>query len=152
MSTPDPFNPQTPAPAALQSGPQLPAPLAGAPTGGMALEPPVLEDRQVVHHEPILTFGASGEPVEKLCKLLAHAGFANNSVVQGQNPHNVLDNTVMADVERFWASYPDGAEPDELYAGREGSVDELQGHWVGPFTWQKLYELAGAAVAPQTGS
>jgi hypothetical protein len=130
---------------------QVPAQLAQMPAGALEGEPQPVEDRQVTHNEPLLATGASGEPVERLCKLLAHAGFATNTIVKGENPANVLDNSVMADVERFWAAYPDAREPDELYAGREGSIESLRGSWVGPHTWQKLYELAGAAVAPQSG-
>lgn len=136
--------PPTPAPLA-PAGQQLPQELASKPAGALEGEPAPVENREVTHNEPLLATGASGETVERLCKLLAHAGFATNTVVKGENPANVLDNSVMADVERFWAAYPDAREPDELYAGREGSVESLQGSWIGPHTWQKLYELAGVA-------
>jgi hypothetical protein len=137
--------------ASIQAAPQLPAEgaqvpteIASAPVGSLAQPAPEQEDRQVQHNQPVLTQGATGEPVELLCKLLAHAGYANNTVVRGENPHNVLDSSVMADVERFWMANPDAVEPPELVAGREGDLSQLQGKWVGPHTWQKLLELAGA--------
>ncbi len=128
-------------PALPPEGEQLPANLAAAPVGALAGEPAQVDDRTVSHSDPILTQGAQGQSVVKLCKLLAHAGFASNTVVQGQNPHDILDSSVMGDVERFWQAYPDAREPDSLYAGRQGDLSSMQGRWVGPMTWQKLYEL-----------
>jgi hypothetical protein len=135
-------------PAALAPvGQALPTELEQTPAGAMAGEPVDEPDRQVNHNEPILATGATGEHVVRLVKLLAHAGYANNTIVRGENGHNILDTSVMGDVRRFWGDHPDAVEPDTLYAGREAAVSELQGSWVGPHTWQKLYELAGAPLA-----
>jgi len=131
-------------PVLAPDGPEIPGAITAAAVGSLGVEPEPEPDRQVSHHEPVLTQGAIGEPVERLCKLLAHAGFATNNVVLGKSPHMLLDQSVMNDVERFWNAYPDAVEPPELYAGREGDVNLLVGKWVGPHTWQKLYELAGA--------
>lgn len=128
------------------TGAQLPDALAQAPAGSMAGEPLAPEERMdVTHSEPVLSQGATGDAVVRLVKLLAAAGYASNTIVHGENAHNVLDRSVMADVERLWHDHPESREPDELYAGREGSVHELQGTWIGPYTWQVLYDLAGAA-------
>jgi len=115
--------------------------------GALAVEPPpAVELPPVTHHEPILTCGASGEPVERLCRLLAAAGYATNTVVKGENPHAVLDNSVMSDVQRFWDEHG-VAEPPELFQGRDTDPRLEEGHWVGPHTWQALKDLAAAVAA-----
>jgi hypothetical protein len=125
----------------------LPAGLDQAAVGGLSQgrPEPSVPDMKVTHTEPVLTQGAAGDDVVRLVKLLAHAGYATNSVVNATNPHNVLDTSVMADVERFWNEHPEARESDELYAAREGGIHELQGSWVGPRTWQVLYDIAGSA-------
>jgi hypothetical protein len=110
-----------------------------------AEEAPVSELPPVTHNEPILTGGASGPAVERLVRLLAAAGFASNSIVKGENPHAILDNTVMADVQRFWAAH-DVAEPPELFEGRDVAAALETGKWVGPHTWQALIDYAKGLV------
>lgn len=125
----------------------IPDELANRPVGSLAAHDQPADDERgpVTHGDPILTFGAAGPAVEKLARLLAHAGeaYATNTIVNGTNPHNILDNTVMADVRRFRADY-DVSEPKDLYQSRDVAADLIDGTWVGPYTWQKLYELAGA--------
>lgn len=129
------------------SGAQLPADLAKAPAGSLGTGPLEVADRmEVTHTEPVLAQGATGPAVVRLVKLLAHAGYSSNSIAHGENAANVLDRSVMADVERFWGDHPDAREPDELFAGRDGAIHELRGTWVGPYTWQSLYDLAGAGA------
>lgn len=112
------------------------------PVGALAgAEPEKAELPPVTHNEPILTGGAAGAPVERLVRLLAAAGYASNSVVKGENPHAIFDNTVMADVQRFWADH-DVSEPPELYEGRDVAAVLESGKWVGPHTWQALKDNA----------
>lgn len=141
-----PPNPLAPppagAPAALQDGPSLPAAVAERPVGSMVQEPEAEIDRQVSHHEPILTGGATGDAVERLVKLLAAVGYATNTLVKGENAGRVLDNTIMADVQRFWRDHEDAGEPERLVSGQDVASSQIIGNWIGPHTWQKLYELA----------
>lgn len=121
---------------------------AQTPVGALAgAAPEHAELPPVTHSEPILTGGATGAAVERLVRLLAAAGYATNSVVKGENPYAVFDNTVMADVQRFWAEHH-VEEPPELFEGRDVAAALESGKWVGPHTWQALIdharELAGA--------
>lgn len=142
-------------PPAPQAEVGIPAPVqaadtavAQAPVGslqGAAAETPALPP--VSHNEPILTGGASGPSVERLVRLLAAAGYATNSVVKGENPHAIFDNTVMADVQRFWAE--NGvSEPPELFEGRDVAAVLEAGKWVGPHTWQALIDKVRGLTEP----
>jgi hypothetical protein len=125
----------------------LPAELANVPVGALGTgEQKAAPAMEITHSEPVLAQGATGEAVQRLVKLLAYAGYASNSVVNAaeSNPAGALDTSVMSDVERLWNDHPEARESDELYYGREGDVRELRGSWVGPHTWQVLYNLASA--------
>jgi hypothetical protein len=112
------------------------------PVGALAGEEPAKQELPpVTHNEPILTGGVSGAAVERLCRLLAAAGYANNSIVRGENPHAILDNSVMADVRRFWDDH-DIAEPKDLFEGRDVAAADEEGKWIGPHTWQALIDNA----------
>lgn len=128
---------------ALQGPTEIPA--AEAPVGSLAGDapaaPPALE---ITHREPLLAPGAVGGDVERLVRLLAAAGYAGNTVANAAGAHAVLDASVMADVNRLWADHPEAREGDELFQGREGDPRELKGSWIGPNTWQALYNLAAA--------
>jgi hypothetical protein len=102
---------------------------------------PTQELPPVTHNEPILTGGVSGPAVERLCRLLAAAGYATNTVVKGENPHAILDNSVMSDVHRFWADH-DIHEPKDLFEGRDVAAADEEGKWIGPHTWQALIDNA----------
>jgi hypothetical protein len=93
----------------------------------------------ITHHQPILTFGANGEPVKQLVELLAACGHATNKVIRGESPDAIFDTTVMSDVQAFLSQHG-LAEPDELYAGQPAPIAEIRGKWVGPHTWQALYD------------
>jgi hypothetical protein len=136
---------QTKPPSPLAPPAGLPAGLASKPAGALgSVEAAPSDDRPPVDHgEPILTYGASGAAVERLAKLLAYAGYGHNTIVQGTNPDLVLDNSVMSDVKRFRADQ-DLTEPSDLFAGRDVAASAIEGEWVGPYTWQRLYEIAGA--------
>lgn len=133
-------------PAGLPPGP-LPQTPAQAPVGSLAgSEPPVQELPPVTHDKPILTTGASGANVEELCRLLAACGYATNSIVRGLNPHLILDDSVMADVRRFCADHG-VSEPADLFAGTAVPREQVEGSWIGPHTWQALYDAAAKAIA-----
>jgi hypothetical protein len=152
MAAPDqtPPDQQTP-PAASASPPQEQNPQPVQPADTQAPEQPVgavevqepekAELPPVTHNEPILTGGSAGAPVERLVRLLAAAGYASNTIVKGENPHAVLDNSVMADVHRFW-NEKGVAEPQELFQGRDVDPTKEAGKWVGPHTWQALKDEA----------
>lgn len=146
-AAPSPLEPAA-APGPLAPANPLPGGLAAAPVGGLATEAPEQENREVDHSEPILTGGAAGDDVERLVKLLAFAGYGTNTIVQGENHARILDNSVMADVRRFWIDHPDAREPDELAAGQDANAADLAAAWIGPHTWQKLYEIARGDAEP----
>jgi hypothetical protein len=96
---------------------------------------PAAEDA-ITHHEPILAGGSAGAVVRRLVDLLTVAGHHTNSIVTGENPGVVLDNTVMADVEAF---------------AKEHGVTEdpglgISGKFVGPATWQALFDEAAKVL------
>lgn len=122
--------------ADVQLAPQPVGALAGEDVAKEALPP-------VTHNEPILTGGVSGPAVERLVRLLAAAGYATNTIVRGENPHAILDNSVMSDVRRFWADH-DVHEPKDLFEGRDVAASDEEGKWVGPHTWQALIDIARA--------
>ena len=111
-----------------------------APVNAVPLpEPKVLPP--VTHHEPMLTYGAAGDAVEKLVRLLAVNGYGNTSFATGDNPSRVLDNTVMMEVKRFAA---DNGVAEQLEGFKSLSVpaEQLVGEHVGPYTWQALIDGA----------
>ncbi len=150
--TPDPLNPAAAAATPTQEPNPQPAQAADTavaqqPVGALAAEEPPKSDLPpVTHNEPILTGGVSGAAVERLVRLLAANGYASNSVVKGENPHAILDNSVMADVHRFRAE-KDVHEPPELFEGRDVPAADEEGKWVGPHTWQALKDGAEQLVA-----
>jgi hypothetical protein len=101
-----------------------------------AAEEPQVEQPTITHHEPILASGSAGPLVRKLVDLLAVNGHATNTIVNGENPGQVLDQSVMADVRAF-AKEKDVAE--DPAAG-------IEGDYIGPNTWQALYDSAANAL------
>lgn len=83
----------------------------------------------ITHSEPLLSHGAAGPQVGRLVELLAACGHANNTVVSGDNPDRVFDNSVGEDVRRFCAEH--GLEDTGI---------------VGPEIWQALIDTAKAKV------
>lgn len=149
-----PAAPVEPVAAAQPTQEAAPSPVQAADTaavdqhvGALAQEVPAGEELPpVTHNEPILTGGSAGPAVERLCRLLAAAGYASNTVVKGENPPAVLDNSVMADVNRFRAAH-DVHEPPELFQGRDVPAADEEGKWVGPHTWQALKDNAAQLAA-----
>lgn len=97
----------------------------------------------VTHHRPYLTTGSAGDDVEDLVRLLKAAGYADNSLVRGENPSRVLDTSIMTEVRRFARDY--GIENHESeWQGQAVPANELQHAYVGPYIWQALLTVAQA--------
>jgi hypothetical protein len=97
----------------------------------------------VTHRMPPLTFGAAGDDVRELVRLLYVLGYRSNSVVAdpASNPNAVLDNSVMNDVRSFASAHGVENDPRE-FAGLAVPAEDLQGRVVGPYIWQALYAAA----------
>jgi peptidoglycan hydrolase-like protein with peptidoglycan-binding domain len=104
-----------------------------------------VERPAVTHAQPILASGADGEPVKQLVKLLEVCGFTNNSIAKGENADGILDNSVMADVRAFCEKHGIAEDP-EIFNGENVSPRDLIGNWVGPHTWQALYDEASKII------
>ncbi len=105
-----------------------------------AAAPPVQEETveqpTISHHEPLLASGSAGAIVQKLVDLLAVNGHATNTITLGENPGRILDQSVMGDVRAF-AKEHDVAEDPAL---------GIEGDFIGPNTWQALYDAAAHAL------
>jgi peptidoglycan hydrolase-like protein with peptidoglycan-binding domain len=86
----------------------------------------------LTHKQPIVTSGAAGPLVRELVDLLAVAGHATNTIIDGENPGGVFDNSVLSDVRAFQAAHQVQEDPEM----------EIAGDFVGPNTWQALYDVA----------
>jgi hypothetical protein len=101
----------------------------------------------VLHHFPILTGGSGGNLngpyVRALAELLAEAGYSTNNVIKGLVSH--FDDSVQADVSRFKADH-DAGEPTDAYQGHTRPAPEIAQNLVGPYTVQKLFEVAAEKI------
>ena len=112
------------------------------------LEPPAEDHLSApLGTEPILAYGAEGEPVTKLVNVLAVLGHATNSVLHGGPPR--LDETVLVDVRAAQAALGI-SEPDPLVLGVQGAAAAttivVLGELVGATTLKALYEAAAAKL------
>jgi peptidoglycan hydrolase-like protein with peptidoglycan-binding domain len=123
-----------------QKNATTPAPTAEQQPAESAAERPA-----VTHSQPILAGGAAGEPVQQLVRLLEVCGFSNNSIAKGENADGILDSTVMADVRAFCDKHGVAEDP-EIFNGENVAPRDLIGHWVGPHTWQALYDEASRII------
>jgi hypothetical protein len=136
LSTLPPVPPAAPTEQAA-AGPVAASATQATPAGESTLPP-------VTHTKPILTYGAAGQDVEDLVKLLAVNGYTNTSFSKGENPSRVLDNSVMSEVKRF-ASEHHVSEDLQAFYGLTVPAEKLVGEHVGPYIWQALID--GAKVA-----
>lgn len=96
----------------------------------------------IAHNEPLLSYGSAGEAVRRLVTLLAAVGpqYANNTVIRGESPADVFDNSVMADVRRFQVDY--GVSEDlDAWQGHPIPAVDLVEHYIGANTWHALHTL-----------
>ncbi len=120
------------------TSPEEIAQAAAKATSGLDQLPPQADEApaaaqatpEITHKEPILASGAAGPVVKRLVDLLAVCGHDSNTIIAGENPGNVFDNTVMSDVKAFRAAQNIQEDP---------SLD-IAGDFVGPATWQALYD------------
>ncbi len=124
----------SPAPAAAQ---------APAPNPPAQQEEPK-EPELLQHGRPTLTFGAAGEHVLELVRLLKANGRENNSIARGVNMTNVLDQSVMDDVRAFTDEHDVHNDIGE-FQGREVPADQLVNNHIGPHIWDALYRHAEKA-------
>jgi hypothetical protein len=118
---------------------------ASEPAGETSQEtPPPVERPAVTHKQPILTGGADGQAVQDLVKLLEVCGHATNTIAKGENPDGILDASVMADVRAFCEEH--GVQEDRTLYNERVPVADLLGKWVGPNTWQALYDEASRII------
>jgi hypothetical protein len=95
----------------------------------------------VTHSEPLLTEGAAGDAVARLAELLKVLGYRDNTIARGENPANVLDQSVMHDVVAFARSHNVG-EDLESFRGLAVPAEDAVQRVIGPYTWQALYAAA----------
>jgi hypothetical protein len=127
----------SPSPEEIAAAAHQQATAAGTAIAPQAEEQPAVQEAvTVTHKEPILASGAAGPIVRKLVDLLAVCGHATNTIITGDNPGGVLDNSVMSDVRAFRTQYDITEDPGL----------EIAGDFIGPYTWQALYEHAQQAV------
>ena len=123
---------------------EIAAAAAAAPVNqGTALEPgeqaieqateeAAQSEPTITHNNPILASGSAGPIVRELVQLLAVVGHATNTIISGENPGAVLDNSVMGDVKSFMKEHEIVESPNL----------DISGDFVGPYTWQALYDEA----------
>jgi hypothetical protein len=105
------------------------------PPAAPAVQEETVEEPTITHHEPLLASGSAGAIVQKLVDLLAVNGHATNTITLGENPGRILDQSVMADVRAFVKEH-EVTEPDL----------GIEGDFIGPNTWQALYDAAAHAL------
>lgn len=133
-AAPDPAPAADPAPAPPVLDPAAPAP--PVPDAAPAAETAPPQAPKITHNEPLLCSGSAGPVVRRLVNLLAAAGHASNTIILGENPGGVLDQSVMADVRAFCKEQ----------GVVESSNLEISGDFVGPATWQAIYDAAERAL------
>lgn len=81
---------------------------------------------------PILSTGSGHDAVHELGQLLAKAG-CPNSVSRGENPHGVVDDTILTAAAAFRAAHD---VPEETAI--PGVPKAERDRWIGPELWKAL--------------
>lgn len=86
---------------------------------------------------PVLTSGSTHPDVLPLGLLLAQLGF-ENSVSQGTNPFNLVDESILAAVNAARSTHSIAEEADI-----SGVPVTERRNWIGPELWEALFTDAG---------
>jgi hypothetical protein len=96
----------------------------------------------VSHNRPLLGPLSSDPSVAELGAMLAKVGI-ETSVSRGENPNNVVDESVLAGVERFRDAYDVQEDPSQWpVQGKEQSRLHI-----GPWTWEAIQRAAARVEA-----
>jgi peptidoglycan hydrolase-like protein with peptidoglycan-binding domain len=88
------------------------------------------------HAYPVLASGAASPAVAELGRRLADLGY-DNSVSEGANPFNVVDDSVLSAVDRFRSDY--GVQEDPTPYGGTNTAAQLRAALhIGPYTWEAV--------------
>lgn len=95
----------------------------------------------VIRHScPILASGSGGVFVTELAARLAKLGY-ETSVSRGENPFNVLDDSIMSAIAAFRRDY--GVEEDPSpWGGLHDDARSRAAQHVGPYTWEALIRVS----------
>jgi hypothetical protein len=92
----------------------------------------------------IIASGSAGEPVRELGQRLADLGY-DNSVVHGDNPFSVADDSVIGAVERFRSDYGVEEAPSEALGGDTEEGRRRRAAHVGPYTQEAIVRASDRA-------
>jgi hypothetical protein len=88
------------------------------------------------HGYPVLASGAASPAVAELGRRLGELGYPN-SVTDGSNPFNVVDDSLLSAVDRFRDDY--GVQEDPTPYGGTNTAAQLKAALhIGPYTWEAV--------------
>lgn len=93
----------------------------------------------IEHNYPTLSAGSHGPAVLELGQLLGDLGYGN-SVSEGNNPFNVLDDGLLRAVQQFRRDHGVVEDPT-AFGGDNDDGRRAAGNHVGPYTWEALQRV-----------
>ena len=111
-------------------------------------KPHQLEDKDVpvnvTHPYPTVTEGEAGEAVRDLGQRLSDLGY-ETSIVDGTNPFNVFDASVVRAVEKFRDDYGVQEAPTEAFGGDTTEGRQRANRFVSAYTWEAIVRASDRA-------